>query len=153
MNAWNKDRQKEEARLVDEREWQAQEQALRDERLGIAASGSDAPDAHYRTIARALSEPPADRLPRDFAHDVARLAMSQAAPVSADARFELTLLNLLGIVLIASGAIVLAMYGREAFAGVDARIVQWGSALAACAALSWSFDWARRRFGDRKSVV
>ncbi len=152
MNAWNKNRREEDAQRVDEREWQAQEQALRDERLGIATSGSDAPDAHYRMIARALSEPPADGLPRNFAQDVARLAMAQAKPANADARFELTLLNLLGIVLVASGVVVLAMYGRDAFAGVDARIVQWGAALAACVALSWSFDWARRHFGRNNDM-
>jgi len=144
MNIRNKDRQNETEKL-DEREWQAQEQALRDERLGIATSGVDAPDANYRTIARALREPPADALPQDFAQRVARMAATRAAP--ADARLELTLLNLLGIVLAGSGMVVLAMYGREAFAGVDARIVQWGAALAACVALSWSFDWMRRRFG------
>lgn len=146
MNAWNKDRQND-MESPDEREWQAQEQALRDERLGVAASGSDAPDAHYRAIARALREPPAESLPGDFARQVAGLAKARA-PLARDAtRFERIMLNLLGAALVVSGVAAIAMYGNQALAGVDVRIVQWGSALAACAALSWSFDWARRQFG------
>lgn len=146
MNVWNKDRQNE-LESPDEREWQAQEQALRDERLGVAASGSDAPDAHYRAIARVLREPPAASLPPDFARQVAGLADTRA-PLARDAtRFERIMLNLLGAALVVSGVAAIAVYGNQALAGVDVRIVQWGSALAACAALSWSFDWVRRQFG------
>jgi len=146
MNVRNKDRQNEAERL-DEREWQAQEQALRDERLGVAASGSDAPDAHYRAIARVLREPPAESLPADFARQVAGLAKAKAPLVRDATRFERIMLNVLGAALVLSGVAAIAMYGSQAVAGVDVRIVQWGSALAACAVLSWSFDWARRQFG------
>ncbi len=131
----------------DEREWQAQEQAMRDERLGIAAAGNDAPDAHYRTIARALREPPMEALPEDFARQVAGLAVVRA-PLSRDATgFERLMLNLLGVALAMSGVVALAMYGNEAIAGVDERIVRWGLLLAVCAGLSWSVDVARRFFG------
>ena len=147
MNAWNKDRQNE-MESPDEREWQAQEQALRDERLGVAASGSDAPDG--RTIARSRACCASRRrqsLPPDFARQVAGLADARA-PLARDAtRFERIMLNLLGAALVVSGIAAIAVYGNQALAGVDVRIVQWGSALAACAALSWSFDWARRQFG------
>lgn len=146
MNVWNKNRNND-AELPDEREWQAQEQALRDERLGIAASGSNVPDAHYRSIARALSEPPADALPADFAHRVANLAAKQAATVGDATPFEKLMLNALGVLLAVSGVLAMALYGSEALAEVDARIVHWGLALVACAALSWSFDFARQRFG------
>lgn len=145
MNAWNKNR-KRDAAALDEREWQAQEQALRDERLGLAASGSDAPDAHYRAVARALREPPAASLPPDFARQVAGLAKAQA-PLARDAtRFERTMLNLLGAALAMSGIVALTMYGGDVLAGMDMRIVRWGLPLAACVALTWSFDWARRFF-------
>lgn len=130
--------------LADEREWLAQEQALRDERLGIAASGSDAPQAHYRAIARALREPPEPALPPDFARQVASRATSQASPERANARFEQIMLGVLGATLGVSGALAMARYGGEAFAAFDARIVQWGLAIAVCAGLSWSLDWLRR---------
>lgn len=146
MNVWNQNRNND-ADQPDEREWQAQEQALRDERLGIAASGSDAPDAHYRTIARALSEPPADALPADFARRVAGLATKQTAAAGDATPFEKLMLNALGTLLVVSGLLAMAMYGSEALAEVDARIVHWGLALAACAALSWSLDWVRQQFG------
>lgn len=135
------------AATLDEREWLAQEQALRDERLGIAAAGGDAPAAHYRAIARALREPPAESLPEDFAHQVAGLAAARAAPARDATGFERLMLNLLGVALAMSGVVALAMYGNEAIAGIDERVVRWGLMLTVCAALSWSVEGARRLLG------
>lgn len=129
---------------LDEREWQAQEQALRDERLGIAASGSDAPQAHYRAIARALLEPLEPVLPPDFARQVASKATASAAPARANARFEQIMLGVLGATLVVSGVVAMVRYGGEALPTFDARIAQWGLAIAVCAGLSWSLDWLRR---------
>ena len=55
-------------------EWQAQERALRAERLGLADGGADARLDDYRRIARALRQPLPDPLPADFAERVARRA-------------------------------------------------------------------------------
>ncbi|MCL1635666.1 hypothetical protein M2650_13640 [Luteimonas sp. SX5] len=146
MNINDKNRRND-AALLDEREWLAQEQALRDERLGIVSAGGDAPEAHYRTIVRVLREPPPESLPENFAHQVAGLAAARAAPARDATGFERLMLNLLGVALAMSGVVALAMYGNEAIAGVDERIVRWGLLLAVCAGLSWSLDVAWRLLG------
>lgn len=135
------DNDKLEQALADEREWLAQEQAMRDERLGAAAFGSGGPEAQYRAIARALREPPAEALPADFARQVARAAESRAA---AGAQWETWLLRALGAVLGVSGVAALAYYGSESVAGVDPAALRWIAAFAACGALTWSLDWGRR---------
>lgn len=127
--------------LADEREWLAQEQAMRDERVGVAASGSSAPEAQYRAVARALREAPAESLPPDFARQVARTAEARAAN---GAQFESWMLRALYAALGVSGIAALAYYGSEAVAGVDPTVLQWSLAIGACAAMTWSLDWARR---------
>ncbi|HJR74332.1 MAG TPA: hypothetical protein VJ806_11910 [Luteimonas sp.] len=127
--------------LADEREWLAQEQAMRDERVGIVASGSGVPEAQYRVVARALREPPAESLPPDFARQVARMAETRDA---AGAQLESWMLRALGAILGVSGVAALAYYGREAVAGVDPQMLQWTLAIGACAVMTWSLDWARR---------
>lgn len=129
---------------LDEREWQAQENALRDERLGIAASGDDPLVASYRPIVHALRTAPAMSLPEHFARDVARAAAAQASPARVDTRLEQHLLRILVIALTLSGAIALLFYGAQAVAALDAQILQWGLALATCMTLTWSFGWLRR---------
>ena len=57
---------------IDEREWQAQERALQEERLHLTG---DPRLAAYRRIARALRQPLPDALPADFAR---RLAASSS---------------------------------------------------------------------------
>lgn len=135
--------------LADEREWLAQEQAMRDERVGVAASGSGVPGAQYRAIARALREPPAESLPPDFARQVARAAESRAGR---GVQLESMMLRTLGAALGVSGVAVLAFYGRESVAGVNPQTLQWVLAFAACGALTWSLDWARR-WMDRDAPV
>ncbi|TWI05995.1 hypothetical protein IP90_00257 [Luteimonas cucumeris] len=130
--------------LLDEREWQAQENALRDERLGIGASGDDPLVAGYRTVARALREAPEVALPADFARDVARAAVAQGSSAHIDARLEQILLRLLVVALVLSGTAALAFYGNQALLAIDARLTTWGLALATCMALTWAFDWLRR---------
>lgn len=143
MNTSNPD-PKQVAEAFDEREWRAQEQALRDERLGLAAAGSDAPLAHYRLVARALREPPAHSLPPDFARQVADKVEARSPPARAKASFEQIMLASLGATLAVSGAVALVKYGGEALAAFDARSLQWGLAIVACVGLTWAFDGLRR---------
>ena len=48
---------------IDPREWEAQERALRAERLKLDAGQGDARTAQYRMIARALRQPPVSPMP------------------------------------------------------------------------------------------
>ena len=136
---------------VDEREWQAQERALREVRTGTASRdatpGDDALVARYRRVAHALRVPPTSGLHAGFAAEVARLAATQEA--TPDTGFERGLLRALVWAMALSSAVVVAVYGVQwwqAWAqllGADA--LGWTVAVAACAALSWSLDWMRRR--------
>ena len=136
----------------EEREWQAQERALRNEKLGSDAAQDDALVARYRTIARALRQPPAGALPSNFAYEVARLAALQARPAEVDARLEQWLVRLLVGVMALAGAVVAALYGGQWLQATDALFVEtggvgvggWIMALAACFAITFGFDWLRK---------
>jgi len=54
-----------------EREWQLQERALREERLGVDFRNDDTLVLRYRLLTRALREFPSDLLPAEFARGVA----------------------------------------------------------------------------------
>lgn len=133
-----------------EREWQAQERALADQRAGRA---TNEPQLHaYRLIARVASEPPSLQLPADFARRTAHAAVADA--LAQDARLNEDHLerNLL-VVLIAAmglgGIAVLLLFARTwlpAF-GATAAVLgsPWPWALAVCLGLSGlSAHWQRQ---------
>jgi hypothetical protein len=142
---------------IDEREWQAQERALREARDGAPASGDDGMASQYRHIAEALREPPAHGLPANFAAQVAaRAAAAQTNAAMVDTRLERALLRGLAIALALSGVVALAFYGAplaaQSLSVLGSEGAGWLLALGACVAVSWSFDWLRRRLqhhGDR----
>jgi len=121
----------------DEREWQAQERALRRERDGHAPAGDEAVDPAYRRIAHALRQPPADALPRDFATQVAQRALASTRPVRKETHFERNLLWMLGAVLVLSGVVTMVIYGGSL---VDSRAGMWCLAVMVCVAFSQSVD-------------
>lgn len=118
-----------------EREWQAQERALADERAGRV--GSEAKRA-YRLIARVASEPPSLQLPDDFARRTAQ-RVGRELQVD-DSRFERTLLWLLGATLGLGGGAALAWFASAwlpAFGTTAAMLDRPGPwALAVCLGLS-----------------
>lgn len=124
-----------------EAEWQAQEQALRDERRGLPLSTQDARLAEYRLISRALRHPPLDPVPFDFARAVAARA---SATVDTDDGMERLLLRVLSLAMAVAGAVVAAIYGAQwgpAVAGAlplpAGELLRWGLVLAACAGMTW----------------
>ena len=136
----------------EQREWQAQERALRAERTGDRSRGDPAV-APYRLIARVLRDPPLAPLPSDFAvRTAARVAGAQAASEGIDVWFGRALLALL---LVAGVAAVVVYNGdslREFSVSVPERaalriqmLASWGMAIAACVALSSGFALARKR--------
>lgn len=130
---------------IDEREWQAQERALQEERLHLAG---DPRLASYRRIARALRQPLPDALPADFAR---RLA-AQVGQVPLDMRFEQGLVRGLALALALSGAVVAAMYGQAWLpamlavlpASSSPNAMHWLLAVVACMGMSWAFDQLRK---------
>ncbi|MHB1057465.1 MAG: hypothetical protein ACYC0F_06250 [Rhodanobacter sp.] len=126
-----------------EREWLAQERAMRRERLHLDSAGDDARSRRYRLLARALREPLPDALPADFAqHMAARVA--GARPPAPRIRFEFVLLFALGSALLIGAGTVTAMYGRawlqpfrELLPASPAPTLGWLLALGGCLAVSW----------------
>ncbi len=137
------------ARHLHEREWQAQERALRCERLHATDSG-DPRVARYRLIVRALRQPLPEALPADFAAQMARLAGARAA---LDVGVEQRLMQALVAALALAIGVVVLLYGQAAWQAVlavwpqsSARASQWALALAACVGLTWTFElWRRYR--------
>ena len=129
-------------------EWQAQERALHDERIG-AAPGDDPLQLHYRLVARALRQPLPHALPDDFAARVAARARRQAAHAPPDLRIEQRLVRALIAVLALSAAVAVAWYGQQWLQAITMLLpgaaLNWTLALAACVGLSWSFGLLHRR--------
>ena len=139
-----------------EREWLAQENAMRRERLQLDPAGDDARSRRYRLLARALREPLPDALPADFARQIAaRVAASPARRAASGTRFEFTLMLLLTIALAVAAVAVTAMYG-DAWLSSFARVLptphspatRWLLALAGCLGASWLLgQWQRHVYG------
>jgi hypothetical protein len=133
---------------LEQREWQAQERALHDERIG-AAPGDEPLHAHYRLVARALRQPLPHALPDDFAARVAARARLQAAHAPPDLRIEQRLVRGLVAVLALSAAVAVAWYGQQWLQAIMVLLpgaaLNWTLALTACVAVSWSFDLLHRR--------
>lgn len=131
---------------IDPREWDLQEQALRE-------------DAAYREVARALRRSPGEP-PADFAATVvASVAALAPAPgpasAAADGLFERWVLHAGAAVLGGAFVYAIARYGDAARAGfgtIEAMLggstaLNWVVAAGACMALSWAFTQGEPRFG------
>ena len=128
-----------------EREWQAQEDAMRRERLQLDPAGDDARSRRYRLLARALREPLPDALPADFARRMAaRVAAAPARQVTPGGHLESALLFVLGGVMAVGAGVVTAIHGRvwlqpfaELLPAFPAPTLGWLLALGGCLAASW----------------
>ncbi|HEY9182280.1 MAG TPA: hypothetical protein VIQ99_03710 [Gammaproteobacteria bacterium] len=137
------------------REWDAQERAVRAERLA-ARVGHDAAIAQYRLIDRVLRNPPLSPLPRDFAAQVAARVEQNARAGSE--RLEVWLGRALVALLVSAGtAAVLVFFGDslrdlaenltvpEPTAFRVQTVVGWAAAIAACVGVSAAFNPGRKR--------
>ena len=132
----------------DEREWQAQERALRAERLHLSGDA----DPGYRRVAAALRSAPPVALPADFAR---RMALRVGA-ATLDLRMERWLLLACSAVLAVAVPAALALYGGsglEVAAAVFPSLSQaapgWLLAVVACVALNGLMEPLRRRLAAR----
>jgi hypothetical protein len=139
--------------IPDEREWQAQERALHNERAGIAMPDDDALGKAYQPIAQALRQPPALALPADFANQVARIAQSRPLQASVDGRFERLLITMLGVALGISAVVMGMTYGADWLRASASLLPQsggrtsvtWALSLCACMGLSWLIEQLHQR--------
>jgi hypothetical protein len=138
-----------------QREWEAQESALRAERAGSAAGG-DAAVEQYRLIARALRRPPLDVIPFDFASQTAARARHEAR--LANDSVELWLQRGLVALLLLAGAAAIRIYAGESLLELELElsvpegatfavqsVVGWSLAVAACVGISSLFSFAAER--------
>lgn len=129
-----------------EREWQAQERALRREREGVTEADADPRAAPYRALVQPLRQAPADELPADFAVRVAALAQRRKRSHGESPRGERWLQYALCAVL------ALALLGLPLWQPASMRAMQdsplrvlwqspWPWLLAACLAGSLLTQW------------
>jgi len=137
----------------EQREWDAQEAALRAERSGSAAAG-DAEFAQYRFIARALRTPQLDAIPHDFAAETAARALREQR--IANEAVEVWLGRGFIALLLLAGAVALRVYGGESLLGFSfsvpdgatpgiQSVVGWSFAVAACIGITSLFKFAGKR--------
>ena len=133
---------------IDEREWQAQERALRAERLHLSGDA----DPGYRRVAAALRNVPPVALPADFARRMAQ----RVGAATLDLRVERWLLLACCALLAIAVPVAFALYGRsgvEVAAAVFPSLSQaapgWLLAVTACVALNGLMEPLRRRFAAR----
>ncbi len=135
-----------------EREWLAQENAMRRERLQLDSTGDDARSRRYRLLARTLREPLPDALPEDFARQLAARVAAGPAGRSVESLLALALAIALAV---AAGAVV-AIYGGTwlpSFAALlpapHAPATHWLLALGGCLGASWLLGLWQRQIGKR----
>ena len=127
-------------------EWLAQERAREEERRGLplAAAENDPAGravAEYRLIARALRAPAMEPLPMDLAAQIVRHVA--AVQVLGD-RVERWMLRILGLLLAASAAGAVAIYGAswtpaftELLPDLSGQAWGWGGLMVVCLAASF----------------
>ncbi len=124
-------------------EWQAQERALRRERVRAPLEQGTPREQRYRLVARMLAEPPVENLPIDFAASVARVARAQEAVVMArERRFENRLTVALSAVLAVAAIGVMVLYGKQLVAAwaplshTSSTVTEWVYVVIGCMGLS-----------------
>lgn len=125
-----------------EREWQAQENAMRREHLHLDPTGEDPRSQRYRLLARALRAIPPDSLPRDFAQRVSALAAASEPARTTAMTLEMILATALASLLLLAAVTATFIYGATwwpAFVAVQPApaTTQWLLALVGCLGLSW----------------
>jgi len=135
-----------------DREWEAQERALQEERARGAAThpGAETSDGalvrSYRVLARALRRPVQEGLPPDFAAEVARMARERQQKAMR-ASVESRVVRALGAALIAAIAVFSVMNGAAwlSLVDLDSTAVQWLLTAAGCVGLATLLPGRARR--------
>jgi hypothetical protein len=140
-------------------EWEAQEQARRDEQRGVDGTQSEPSVQQYRLIARALRDAPMDPLPRDFAGQTALHVQRMIR--GEDERFEAAMESALVGLLITAGIASIFFFGGPWLATLIMPMRKllasepssggWIFVGALCLAVSTAFDLWRRQNLDRPS--
>ena len=147
---------------IHEREWLAQENAMRRERLQLDPSGDNARSQDYRLLARALRTASPDGPGADFAQQVSSLAAARAHERTAAMTLESLMTTVLASALFVTAVAVTVIYGAAWRRSFEALLpapptTQWLLALIACLGVSglvetWS-RWVRPVDGVSKAAI
>lgn len=129
----------------DDGEWQAQERARKATRDGTVPSGDEGVDVAYRRIAQALREPPSINLPKDFAADVAKLALPSASPFRAERDPELRIAGTLAGILVACCVVVGFLYAGTLVSLLASPLGAWSFSALCCAGAAQGFQLLTKR--------
>lgn len=128
---------------ADAREWALQERARHDARAGARGHVEDPDLDAYQRIAQALRTPPAERLPSNFAFQVAQLAARLPKASRLDLRLEQWLVRGLVATMVLGGVVVAAIYGGSWLGTLESSGVGaggWVATLLACVLLTWGMQ-------------
>lgn len=137
-----------------EREWLAQESAMRRERLHLDSAGDDVSAQRYRLLSRALRVPSADTLPADFAQRMSAMVSMPHSARFPTVAFERTLTSALAGVLLLAAVTVTVLYGASWWPSFKLLLpapaaAQWLLALLGCLGLNGVLGvWSRRASPD-----
>lgn len=132
-----------------EREWLAQEDAMRRERQHLAPTGDSPRSQRYRLLARALRSAPPDSLPADFAQQMSALAAARAYGRTPTMALESVMTVALASALFVAAVAVTAIYGATWWPSFETLLpapstTRWLVALLGCLGISWLFGaWSR----------
>lgn len=138
---------------TDAREWELQERARSDVRDAIAADAVPGDFAAYRRIAQALRTPPPERLPSNFAFQVAQIAARAPDLRRFDRRLEQWLVRGLLAALVVGTLVVGMVYGGSWLRALDATgtgVTGWLGTAVACVALTWGMQGWRALLQRRR---
>lgn len=128
---------------ADAREWELQERARSDVRDGLAGDAVPGDFAAYRRIAHALRTPQPERLPSNFAFQVAQVAARLPKASRLDLRLEQWLVRSLVAAMVVGGLVVAAIYGAGWLHALDATgtgMAGWAATAALCLLLTWGMQ-------------
>ncbi len=128
---------------IDAREWSLQERAMHEARTATRGETADPELAAYQRIAGALRTPPPERLPSNFAYQMAQLAARLPKASRLDLRLEQWLVRGLVAAMVLGGVVVAVIYGANWLRTLESTGTGaggWAATVAACLLLTWGMQ-------------
>ncbi|MDQ6648347.1 MAG: hypothetical protein M3Y93_14165 [Pseudomonadota bacterium] len=134
-----------------EREWLAQESAMRRERLHLDPAGDEPRSQRYRLLTRALRTATANALPTDFAQQMNAIVSTPVHRRTPAMALEQVMTSALIGVLLLTAVTVTVLYGASWWPSFEVMVpaaaaARWWLALLGCLGMSWMLGAVLQRF-------